>query len=165
MLLILSNRWITWNSTSISLVNIWQIFYLLQINKRYPDRHVTVFHQGWPLLHKKHPKKQYYDIILVNTPDPLTAFLNRFYTLEFFQRGPENFKVRWRFDLFRLVRLLIYIGKEVGSYSGSLDRTLHEAFSMYCDTRPNQLLLYVTRTASFPNIGRKHHGTTIENLR
>src|SRR3989339_2127127 len=71
---------------------------LLQISEKYlshsdrqalSDSRVTIIHQDGRYYVKNTSKKQHYDIILVNTPDPSTAFLNRFYTLEFFREAQK----------------------------------------------------------------------------
>ncbi|MEP9412199.1 MAG: hypothetical protein HRF42_12535 [Candidatus Brocadia sp.] len=110
--------------------------YLLQISGKYlpssdkqalADKRVAVFHQDGRYYVKNISKKRRYDIILVNTPDPSTAFLNRFYTLEFFKEIQAILKSDGVFAI-SVSSAVTYIGKEVGSYTGSLYRTLHEAF-------------------------------------
>lgn len=122
---------------------------LLQISGRYlspsdkqalSDRRVTVFHQDGRYYVKNRSKKQHYDIILVNTPDPATAFLNRFYTLEFFQEAQAILQSDGVLAA-SVSSAVTYIGKEVGSYTGSLYRTLHEAFS-YVLVTPGQTNFY-----------------------
>ena len=109
---------------------------LLQISGKYlspsdkqalSDRRVTVFHQDGRYYVKNTSKKRHYDIILVNTPDPSTAFLNRFYTLEFFKEVQAILKPDGVLAA-SVSSAVTYIGKEVGSYTGSLYRTLHKAF-------------------------------------
>ena len=109
---------------------------LLQISDKYlspsdrqalSDRRVTTIHQDGRYYVKNTPKRQCYDIILVNTPDPSTAFLNRFYTLEFFREAQKILKPDGVL-IASVSSAVTYIGKEVGSYTGSLYRTLHEAF-------------------------------------
>lgn len=91
------------------------------------DRRVTVFHQDGRFYVKNVSEKKHYDIVLVNTPDPSTAFLNRFYTLEFFKEAQAILKTDGVLAA-SVSSAVTYIGKEVGSYTGSLYRTLHEAF-------------------------------------
>ncbi len=109
---------------------------LLQISGKYvspsdkqalSDGRVTIVHQDGRYYVKNTPKRQHYDVILVNTPDPSTAFLNRFYTLEFFQETRRVLKPEGVL-IASVSSAVTYIGKEVGSYTGSLYRTLHEAF-------------------------------------
>ena len=109
---------------------------LLQISDKYlspsdrqalSDSRVTIIHQDGRYYVKNTPKRQCYDIILVNTPDPSTAFLNRFYTLEFFREAQKILKPDGVL-IASVSSAVTYIGKEVGSYTGSLYRTLHEAF-------------------------------------
>jgi predicted membrane-bound spermidine synthase len=122
---------------------------LLQITGKYlssrdkqalSDRRVTIFHQDGRYYIKNSSKKQHYDIILVNIPDPSTAFLNRFYTLEFFQEIQTILKSDGIFAS-SVSSAVTYIGKEVGSYTGSLYRTLHESFQKVVVT-PGQTNFY-----------------------
>lgn len=122
---------------------------LLQISGKYlspsdkqalSDKRVTIFHQDGRYYVKNTTKKQHYDSILINTPDPSTAFLNRFYTLEFF----KEIQVILKSDgvlAASVSSAVTYIGKEVGSYTGSLYRTLHEAFQHVLVT-PGQTNFY-----------------------
>jgi spermidine synthase len=68
-----------------------------------------------------------YDMVIVNLPDPSTAMLNRFYTLEFFEEVKERLN-----DGGVLVTGITsaenYIGQETGVYAGSLYQTLKEVF-------------------------------------
>src|SRR3989338_6155883 len=123
--------------------------HLLQISDKYlsssdrqalSDRRVTIIHQDGRYCVKTTPKRQYYDIILVNTPDPSTAFLNRFYTLEFFREAQKILKSDGVL-IASVSSAVTYIGKEVGSYTGSLYRTLHEAFQKVLVT-PGQTNFY-----------------------
>jgi len=122
---------------------------LLQISSKYlspsdrqalSDSRVTIIHQDGRYYVKNTPKRQHYDIILVNTPDPATAFLNRFYTLEFFKGAQKILKSDGVF-IASVSSAVTYIGKEVGSYTGSLYRTLHEAFQDVLVT-PGQVNFY-----------------------
>ena len=109
---------------------------LLQISDKYlspsdrqtlSDSRVTVIHQDGRYYVKTTPKRQHYDIVLINTPDPSTAFLNRFYTLGFFREAQKILKSDGVL-IASVSSAVTYIGKEVGSYTGSLYRTLHGAF-------------------------------------
>jgi spermidine synthase len=109
---------------------------LLQISGKYlsssdrqalSDSRVKIIHQDGRYYVKNSLKRQHYDIVLINTPDPSTAFLNRFYTLEFFREAQKILKSDGVL-VASVSSAVTYIGKEVGSYTGSLYRTLHEAF-------------------------------------
>ncbi|MDO8745318.1 MAG: methyltransferase, partial [Candidatus Brocadiaceae bacterium] len=122
---------------------------LLQISDKYlsssdrqalSDSRVTIIHQDGRYYVKNTSKKQHYDIVLVNTPDPSTAFLNRFYTLEFFKEAQKILKSDGVL-IASVSSAVTYIGKEVGSYTGSLYRTLHEAFQDVLVT-PGQVNFY-----------------------
>lgn len=122
---------------------------LLQITGKYlppsdkhalTDQRVTVFHQDGRHYVKNTSKQQHYDVVLVNTPDPSTAFMNRFYTLEFFKEIQSTLKTDGVLAV-SVSSAVTYIGKEVGSYTGSLYRTLHEAFQKVIVT-PGQTNFY-----------------------
>ena len=104
------------------------------------DKRVNVFYQDGRYYVKNVAKDRRYDIVLVNVPDPSTAFLNRFYTKEFFREiqgvlQPDGIVAT------AVSSAVTYIGKDVGSYTGSLYRTLHETFSHVLVT-PGQTNFY-----------------------
>lgn len=104
------------------------------------DRRVNIVHQDGRYYIKNTSKKHSYDIVLVNIPDPSTAFLNRFYTLEFFQEVQTILKPDGILAT-AVSSAVTYVGKDVGSYTGSLYRTLHEAFR-YVLVTPGQTNFY-----------------------
>lgn len=108
--------------------------------KALSDRRVNVIHQDGRYYIKNTSRKHFYDIILVNIPDPSTAFLNRFYTLEFFQEAQTILKPDGILAT-SVSSAVTYVGKDVGSYTGSLYRTLHEAFR-YVLVTPGQTNFY-----------------------
>ncbi|MCK4299916.1 MAG: hypothetical protein KAX80_10310, partial [Planctomycetes bacterium] len=68
-----------------------------------------------------------YDLVIVNVPDPQSAMINRFYTLEFCREvadilAPDGVLVT------RAGETHGYLGEEVGRYAGSVYRTLKEVF-------------------------------------
>ncbi|MBM4043872.1 MAG: hypothetical protein FJ279_02050, partial [Planctomycetes bacterium] len=68
-----------------------------------------------------------YDIIFVNMPDPSTAMLNRFYTIEFFREAQRALAPGGVLAL-RITSAENYIGELVGDYSGSVFHTLRRVF-------------------------------------
>lgn len=68
-----------------------------------------------------------YDCIILNLPDPFTAQLNRFYTLQFFQEVNRILNPRGIFS-FRVTSDENYIGKELGQFLSSIDFTLRRVF-------------------------------------
>ncbi len=69
-----------------------------------------------------------YDVIIVDLPDPSTAHLNRFYTLEFFQTARQGLAPGGLFS-FRVNSAENYISRELGSFLASLYTTLGEVFA------------------------------------
>jgi spermidine synthase len=68
-----------------------------------------------------------YDVIVLNLPDPYTAQLNRFYTLEFFGMIKPLLDSRGVFS-FRVSSAENYISKELGLYLSSIYHTLQMCF-------------------------------------
>jgi spermidine synthase len=68
-----------------------------------------------------------YDVIILNLPDPYTAQLNRFYTLEFFGMIKPLLDEGGVFS-FRVSSAENYISKELGLYLSSIYRTLRMCF-------------------------------------
>lgn len=104
------------------------------------DKRVNVLYQDGRYYVKNVAKDRRYDIVLVNAPDPSTAFLNRFYTKEFF-REIQGILQPGGILATAVSSAVTYIGKDVGSYTGSLYRTLHETFSHVLVT-PGQTNFY-----------------------
>jgi spermidine synthase len=71
---------------------------------------------------------EFYDVIIVNLPDPYTAQLNRFFTLEFFQMTRSLLKDDGIFS-FRVSSAENYISPELGLYLSSIYQTLSSCFS------------------------------------
>lgn len=76
----------------------------------------------------KSKSQELYDVIIVNLPDPYTAQLNRFFTLEFFQTAGSILKDDGVFS-FRLSSAENYISPELGLYLSSIYRTLSSCFT------------------------------------
>ncbi|MBI5115529.1 fused MFS/spermidine synthase [Candidatus Poribacteria bacterium] len=68
-----------------------------------------------------------YDVIIINLPDPYTALINRFYTLEFF-RECKNRLASDGILSFRVGSAENYISPELQQFLGCLDKTLREVF-------------------------------------
>ena len=68
-----------------------------------------------------------YDMIIVNLPDPSTANLNRFYTLEFFKEVQQKL-TDGGVLVTGITSSVNYLGKEVGRYASSLYHTLKKVF-------------------------------------
>ena len=68
-----------------------------------------------------------YDIILINLPDPTTALINRFYTLEFFKMCKEKL-VKGGILTFNLETSGSYLGRELKLLNRSIYKTVARAF-------------------------------------
>jgi spermidine synthase len=90
------------------------------------DPRVRIQHQDGRFFVKRSEAR--YDVIIVQLPDPFTALLNRFYSLEFFREAqgilaPEGLLA------FSVTSAENYIGPELQQFLGCLDRTLGLVFS------------------------------------
>jgi spermidine synthase len=68
-----------------------------------------------------------FDVILINLPDPQTAQLNRFYTLEFFREAAAKLNPGGVFS-FQLHAAEEYISPELGDFLRCINKTLREVF-------------------------------------
>ncbi len=91
------------------------------------DKRVKIFHADGRYYVKKAKNKKKYDLIFVNIPDPSTAFLNRFYTAQFFKEGNDILTDNGVLGI-EITSAVNYLGEEVGNYTGSLYQTLHSVF-------------------------------------
>ena len=91
------------------------------------DKRVNIFHVDGRYYIKRAKSKKKYDLIFVNIPDPSTAFLNRFYTVQFFQEANDILAEKGVF-VTEISSAVNYIGEEVGNYTGSIYQTLHSVF-------------------------------------
>ena len=71
--------------------------------------------------------ERYFDVIIVNLPEPRTAQLNRFYTLEFFREAARRLNADGVLS-FQLRASEDYIGPELGTLLGSIRKTLSAVF-------------------------------------
>ncbi|MBC8550210.1 MAG: fused MFS/spermidine synthase [Candidatus Brocadiales bacterium] len=91
------------------------------------DKRVKLFHVDGRYYVKRAKTEKKYDLIFVNIPDPSTAFLNRFYTVQFFQEGNDILADKGVFAI-EISSAVNYLGEEVGNYTGSIYQTLHSVF-------------------------------------
>ena len=89
-----------------------------------------------------------YDLIIINLPDPSTANLNRFYTLEFFKEVQEKLKDGGVL-VTGITSSVNYIGKEVGMYASSLYHTLKMVFPYIVAAPGTENIFFAT---SKPNV-------------
>jgi spermidine synthase len=68
-----------------------------------------------------------YDVIIVNLPEPKTAQLNRFYTLEFFQEARQRLNQNGLIS-FHVSGAENYISDQLAAFLACLHRTLKEVF-------------------------------------
>jgi len=68
-----------------------------------------------------------YDVVFVNVPDPLTAFLGRYYTREFFE-GAKGRLAEGGLLVFTFTGTPLFAGEEAFDYGGIVYRTAGEVF-------------------------------------
>lgn len=89
------------------------------------DKRVEVFSTDGRYYIKN--AQETYDMIILNIPDPSTAMLNRFYTLEFFEEVKEIL-LNGGIVTIGITSSVNYMGEEVGIYTSSLYHTLKKVF-------------------------------------
>ena len=89
------------------------------------DRRVRVHYADGRLFVKRTDFR--YDVIIVNLPEPQTAQLNRFYTLEFFREAAQKLSPTGVFS-FQLRAAEDYISPELGEFLRCIHKTLREVF-------------------------------------
>lgn len=89
------------------------------------DRRVSLHSADARRWLKTTPRK--FDVIVVNLPDPQTAQLNRFYTLEFFREAARHLTPTGVFS-FRVTGGENYISPPRGAFLGSINKTLRQVF-------------------------------------
>jgi len=89
------------------------------------DPRVRVQHSDGRLFLKTANTK--YDVIIVDLPDPQTAQLNRFYTLEFFREVAERLNANGIFS-FQVKGAENYISPELADFLRCINKTLREVF-------------------------------------
>jgi spermidine synthase len=104
--------------------------------KALEDAKVRVFYLDGRYFVKQARGKYRYDVIFVHMPDPSTASLNRFYTLEFFEEAKALLEPQGVL-ITSVSSAVAYIGEMVGNYTGSIYRTLGEVFP-YVVVTPGQ---------------------------
>ncbi|MFH1231692.1 MAG: hypothetical protein V1709_09380, partial [Planctomycetota bacterium] len=72
-----------------------------------------------------HPDK--FDIIIINLPDPSTAMINRFYTIDFFKEAKLRLN-KGGVMITRVSSAVNYFSETVGNYTGSVYDTLTSVF-------------------------------------
>jgi spermidine synthase len=135
---------------------------LLEITKKYLpandriallDKRVKVFHVDGRYFIKQSMGKEQYDMIFANVPDPSTASLNRFYTLEFFKEA-KNILAKDGVFATSISSAGTYLGEEMGNYTGSIYHTLHDVFK-YVVVTPGGINYYFSSDA---------HGIVTEDI-
>lgn len=102
-----------------------------------------------------------FDVIIVNLPDPQTAQLNRFYTLEFFQEAKRNLAPGGVFS-FQVTGAENYISPELGGFLRCLNKTLGTAFPEVT-TMPGATIHFFAATR--PGVLVKEPEALLERLR
>ncbi|MDY7031314.1 MAG: fused MFS/spermidine synthase [Thermodesulfobacteriota bacterium] len=105
------------------------------------DERVKIFSADGRYFVKKSPEK--YDMIIVNLPDPSTAMLNRFYTVDFFKEAKMILKKDGVF-VTGVSSTVNYIGREIGDYSGSVYHSLLEIFPIVLATPGEKHYFFAT---------------------
>ena len=149
---------------------------LIELTKKYlsteekdalSDKRVKIFHIDGRYFVKRAKGEKSYDLIFVNVPDPSTASINRFYTLQFFQEIDSVLKEHGVFAI-GISSAVNYLGEEVGNYTGSIYETLHRVFS-HLIISPGQTNYYFASntpdmaTFDLPTLTKRYAGRGIKS--
>ncbi|MCQ4574140.1 MAG: fused MFS/spermidine synthase [Candidatus Brocadiales bacterium] len=130
------------------------------------DERVTVFPVDGRYFVKTAKGKYKYDLVFINVPDPSTAALNRFYTREFFEEVKELLEPDGVL-VASIGSAVVYLGEVVGSYTGSIYKTLLEVFP-YVIVTPGQTNYYFASsepdviTTDLDTLIARYNGRNIE---
>ena len=102
-----------------------QEFFPSELTSLRTDPRVHVHNKDGRLFLKTTDLK--FDVIIINLPDPQTAQLNRFYTLEFFREVADNLTPTGVFS-FQLKGAEDYISPELAEFLRCIHKTLREVF-------------------------------------
>ncbi len=89
------------------------------------DPRIALHHLDGRLFVKRSAAR--YDVIIIDTPDPATAFLNRFYTVDFFRELSRILSDRG-LVIVGLSATASYVNAASADYNGSLHRSLTHVF-------------------------------------
>ncbi len=111
------------------------------------DPRVTVINQDGRLFIKNW-RGEKFDVVIVNLSDPVNTFLNRFYTLEFYQEVSRIINDRG------VIRIAIssketYLSKEMLDYNGSIYHTLKREFPDILLIPGDRLTIIATRRPDY----------------
>jgi len=108
-----------------------------------------------------------YDLIIVDVPDPQSAMVNRFYTVEFF-REVEHILSPGGVLITRAGETYGYIGEEVGQFGGSVYRTLKQVFAQVLATPSGATYLFAAREPGIVStdpevLAERYRGSGVES--
>ncbi len=109
--------------------------------KALEDKRVNVHYLDGRLFVKR--RKEKYDLIMVNLPDPCTAQLNRCYTREFFKEVRDILKPGGIISL-GISSKEAYLGEEMGDFNASIYYTLKDVFPNIVAIPGEYLLLFAS---------------------
>lgn len=93
----------------------------------------------------KSAKKQTYDLIILNLPQPSTASINRFYTIEFFREAQKVLKKDGILTM-HIPQSAGYMGKRMQTANGSVYNSLHAVFRYVSVTSQEYGMLFSSDT-------------------
>ena len=112
--------------------------------KALSDDKVRIYYGDGRHFVKKSKKK--YDLIILNLPDPSTALINRFYTVDFFKQAKRIMNPRGVL-ITGVSSAVNYIGEEVGNFSSSIYRSLKAVFPYLLVTPGETNYFFATSSA------------------
>ncbi|MBI5570977.1 MAG: fused MFS/spermidine synthase [Desulfomonile tiedjei] len=93
-------------------------------------------------------RPQVYDAVICTVPDPVSAFWNRYYTLEFFQAAARALRPGGMFFT-RVTSADNFWGSDVASYAGSVYHTMKQVFPAVLGTPGDETLFFASLSGDF----------------
>ncbi|MEQ8222370.1 MAG: MFS transporter [Candidatus Eremiobacterota bacterium] len=116
------------------------------------DRRVNLYYSDGRYFVKN--TNMSYDMVIVNLPEPHTAMLNRYYTIDFFREIEKILNPGGVF-VTKLSSAENYIGTDTGSYSGSIYKSLTTVFSNVIITPGDKNYLFACNAPGVITTDRK----------
>ncbi|MFH0888424.1 MAG: fused MFS/spermidine synthase [Planctomycetota bacterium] len=129
------------------------------------DKRLQIHYIDGKLFIKTHPAK--FDIIIINLPDPSTAIINRFYTIDFFKEAKLHLN-KGGVIITRVSSAVNYFSETVGNYTGSVYDTLTSVFKYVLVTPGTDAYFFAsdepdTVTFNISTLDRRYRSIDIES--
>jgi spermidine synthase len=129
------------------------------------DKRLQVHYIDGRMFIKTHPDK--FDMIIINLPDPSTAMINRFYTIDFFKEAKLRLN-KGGVIITRVSSAVNYFSEAVGNYIGSVYDAITSVFKYVLVTPGTDAYFFAsdepnTVTFNINTLDQRYHASGIES--